>query len=40
MRSMVEGKIMLKNIAPKPATGTLRTARKLRRAMTPPEGRL
>ena len=37
MRSMVEGRKMLKNISPKPLKGTVRQSRRLRRTMSLPE---
>jgi very-short-patch-repair endonuclease len=40
MRSMVEGKSMLRNIAPHASGNTVRRARKLRKAMSLPEALL
>jgi very-short-patch-repair endonuclease len=40
MRSMVEGFWMLRNIAPQAGSGTIKRARKLRKAMTMPEALL
>ncbi len=40
MRSMVEGFCMFRNIAPQAGTGTVKRARKLRKAMSMPEAML